>query len=290
MMTSSRPKDSLKGGRRGQQTGASLTAMEADGEVGGLDANMLQSMMNSLRSDIFGKIDDLSVGLRADIAAVRQELKSSIEPLQSAVEAHATTISELERSASDHSGRVTELEAAVSMLTKQTARLEEKYEDLEARSRRNNVRLVGVPEGAEGPRPTEFIAELLRDVLGLEEKPLLDRAHRTLREKPGDGAPPRPIVARVHFFHVRSLILQRAGEASPLSFKGGRISVFPDYTSAVARRRAAFTAVKRSLRSHPTVRFGLLYPAVLKVTMPDGKVHRFEDPSVASEFINKNLK
>lgn len=289
-MTSSRPKDSLKGGRRGQQTGASLTAMEADGEVGGLDANMLQSMMNSLRSDIFGKIDDLSVGLRADIAAVRQELKSSIEPLQSAVEAHATTISELERSASDHSGRVTELEAAVSMLTKQTARLEEKYEDLEARSRRNNVRLVGVPEGAEGPRPTEFIAELLRDVLGLEEKPLLDRAHRTLREKPGDGAPPRPIVARVHFFHVRSLILQRAGEASPLSFKGGRISVFPDYTSAVARRRAAFTAVKRSLRSHPTVRFGLLYPAVLKVTMPDGKVHRFEDPSVASEFINKNLK
>lgn len=142
----------------------------------------------------------------------------------------------------------------------------------------------------EGPRPTDFIAQLLRDLLGLTEKPLLDRAHRTLREKPKEGEPPRPILTRIHFFHVRCLILQRAGEASPLLYNGKKVSVFPDYTSSVAKKRAAFTPVKRTLRSHTAVKFGLLYPAVLRITMPDGTSHRFEDPSVATEFVNKNCK
>lgn len=288
-MSNTRPKESSKGGRRAPP-GPGSTCTEAPGDASGLDATMLQSMMDSLRSDIFGKIDDLSTGLRSEIASVRQELKSSIEPLQRTVEAHAVIVCDLERSSSDHGGRIVELEATVSMLTKRAAGLEDKYEDLEARSRRNNIRLLGVPEGVEGPRPTDFIAQLLRDLLGLNETPLLNRAHRTLREKPKEGEPPRPILARIHFFHVRSLILQRAGEASPLLYKGKKVSVFPDYTSSVAKKRAAFTPVKRILRSHSAVRFGLLYPAVLRITMPDGTSHRFEDPSVATEFINKNCK
>ena len=290
-MSNTRPKESSKGGRRAPHaTGPGSTCTEAPGDASGLDTTMLQSMMDSLRSDIFGKIDDLSTGLRSEIASVRQELKSSIEPLQRTVEAHAVIVCDLERSSSDHGGRIVELEATVSMLTKRAAGLEDKYEDLEARSRRNNIRLLGVPEGVEGPRPTDFIAQLLQDLLGLNETPLLDRAHRTLREKPKEGEPPRPILARIHFFHVRSLILQRAGEASPLLYKGKKVSVFPDYTSSVAKKRAAFTPVKRILRSHSAVRFGLLYPAVLRITMPDGTSHRFEDPSVATEFINKNCK
>lgn len=52
-----------------------------------------------------------------------------------------------------------------------------------------------------------------------EEKPLLDRAHRTLCSRAQDGEPPRPFVIRVHFFHVRSDILRKSGEASPLLYK-----------------------------------------------------------------------
>ena len=47
--------------------------------------------------------------------------------------------------------------------------------------RRNNIRLLGIPEEVEGPRPMEFMAQLVQELLGLEEKPLLDRAHCTLR-------------------------------------------------------------------------------------------------------------
>ena len=49
---------------------------------------------------------------------------------------------------------------------------------------------------------------------------------------------------------------------------GRRISIFPDFTPAVAKKRAAFATVKK---------FGLLYPATLPITLPSGQTHRFED-------------
>uniref|UniRef100_A0AAV2M5G9 Uncharacterized protein n=1 Tax=Knipowitschia caucasica TaxID=637954 RepID=A0AAV2M5G9_KNICA len=54
----------------------------------------------------------------------------------------------------------------------------EKCEDLEGRSRLNNIRVVGVPEGSEDSRPTVFVAKLLQGLLGLDGEPVLDRAHR----------------------------------------------------------------------------------------------------------------
>ncbi|KAJ3613996.1 hypothetical protein NHX12_017573 [Muraenolepis orangiensis] len=187
------------------------------------------------------------------------ELKSSVEPLQRTVEAHKATMRDLEQAATDHSTQIDELEATVGMLTSQVKRLDDKCEELEGRSRRNNIRAMGIPEGLEGPRATDFVAQLLRDLLKLDEKPLLDRAHRTLQEWSGEGTPPRPFVVRVHFFHIRSQILQRAGESSPLLYNGKRISIFRDYTSSVAKKRAAFVKVKRTLHSYPNVKFGLLF-------------------------------
>lgn len=255
-----------------------------------LTVGKLHSVMDSFKVDFFGKIDSLNANLRSEISAVKDEFRKCVENIQSKLEIQGATLSELERSASDHSTRISDLEANVESLTTKVTYLDNRCEDMESRMRRNNIRLLGVPEGVEGPRPTEFIAQLLQELLGLGEKPLLDRAHRTLRSRPGDGQPPRPFVIRVHFFHVRNEILKKSGEASPLQYKGKRVSIFADYTTAVAKKRACFGEVKRQLRACPGVKFGLLYPAVLRVTLRDGSTHRFEEPALAADFIKKNLK
>ncbi len=108
---------------------------------------------------------------------------------------------------------------------------------------------MGLPEGLEGPRPTEFVAQLLQELLGLDDRPVLDRAHRALCARPKEGDPPHPLVIRVNLFQVRNQILCRAGEASPLLYNGRRISIFPDFTPTVARKRAAFAKVKKALHS-----------------------------------------
>lgn len=70
-----------------------------------------------------------------------------------------------------------------------------KLEDLEARSKRQNIRIIGIPECAERRRPTELITELITTVLGKEHFGLdfkVDRAHRSLVARPGESAPTPP--------------------------------------------------------------------------------------------------
>ena len=157
---------------------------------------------------------------------VKDDLKKYIESKQNNLDKHGAALSELERSATDHSPRISELGANIGSLTTRVAYLNNRCEDMESTMRRNSSCLLGLPEGVEGPRPTEFMAKLLQELLGLEEKLLLDRAHRTLHSRPRDGEPPRPFVIRVHCFHIHHDILRRSGEASPLLYKSERVSIF----------------------------------------------------------------
>lgn len=149
---------------------------------------------------------------------------------------------------------------------------------------------MGIKEGAEGPRPTDFIAVFLQDLLQLDEKPFLDRAHRINRVKPQDGKPPRPFIVRVHHSQTRDLILCRVREVSDsLKYQGARVSIYPDLTTAVALKRAEFGEAKRLLRNIPGVKFGLLHPARLCVSLSNGNKRHFIDPVSATTFTKQLL-
>lgn len=75
-------------------------------------------------------------------------------------------LSELERGDIDHITRISELEANVGSLATRVAYLDNRCEDMESRMRRNNIRLLGIVEGVEGTRPTEFMAQLLQELPG----------------------------------------------------------------------------------------------------------------------------
>lgn len=108
-------------------------------------------------------------------------------------------LKELETSASNSSDAISAAKATVSQLQSQVKELQSKCEDLENRSRRNNIRLVGITEDQEGTSATEFVSGVLQEVLKLDEKPLLDRAQRTLQAKPKPNQPTGPFVIRVHY-------------------------------------------------------------------------------------------
>jgi hypothetical protein len=89
-------------------------------------------------------------------------------------------------SATNVSDLTTSLEADVKCLAVDLKKLQESCVSLEGFSRCNNLRLVSVPESAEMPRATDLVSGLLKDVLAMDEKPLIDHAHRSLRPKPWD--------------------------------------------------------------------------------------------------------
>lgn len=159
-----------------------------------LTPTMLTDSLNSLQDSVCAKIgaaiQDLRADIKLDIDSVRNELSSAVTNLQVSLASHDTRLKELEKAAEFTGDCTTELRATVSQLTGDVKELQAKCDNLEGRSRRNNLRLTGVEEGLENGQPTQFVSQLLKDVLNLNETPLLDRAHRSLRANRNLGNPP----------------------------------------------------------------------------------------------------
>lgn len=109
-------------------------------------------------------------------------------------------------------------------------------------------------------------------------------AHRALRRRPDDTEPPRALVVRLHYFRDVTTVLRRAASLKDLFYHGLRIRIFPHFIPEVAKRRAAFNRARELLRDKRYgIRYGLLYPAKLRVTFR-GKETVFTGAKKAREF------
>uniref|UniRef100_A0A8C5C0Y4 Uncharacterized protein n=1 Tax=Gadus morhua TaxID=8049 RepID=A0A8C5C0Y4_GADMO len=157
------------------------------------------------------------------------------------------------------------LQREVARLKAQSESLQDKCEDLESRSRRNNIRIVGVPESHDSS--TGAVSALLQRAFSLTEAPVLDRSHRALLSAPRQGDRPRVIVARMHYFQDCANILRLARDKQQIKLDGMTMSVYPDYTARIARARAGYNGVRQQLRGLEGVRFGILYPVRLSLSV-----------------------
>lgn len=82
--------------------------------------------------------------------------------------------------------------------------------------------------------------------------------------------------------------MQKVMSTRDLTFRGQRILIFRDLPPEVARRRAAFTPARKILRDKPGVKFGLLYPAKLRVTH-NGSERLFTDPEEARQYATRHF-
>lgn len=124
-------------------------------------------------------------------------------------------LNDVEDALSVADSHITALESICEALAAANGLLKAKVNDLGSRSRRLNIRIVGIKEGEENGRPTEFVTRLILELLGRDNftKPVkIDRAHRSLRAKPLMNERPRIIIARVH--NDRDLLIRGIIEAT----------------------------------------------------------------------------
>lgn len=197
-------------------------------------ATMLRDMMQSLKADICNSIEEAIKGLQTDIAAVKSELSTTTGALQQTINLQEERLAAVEDTATKTSDGLAEMEVTVSALKGEIRTLQSKCEDLENRSRRNNLRIVGIPEGAEGKTPTAFISNLLKDLFNFDDQPLIGQAHRLSQVKPRTGQQPRPFILRVHYFHVKEQILRLAREKGDLAYNDRAKYIFGDLTAGEA--------------------------------------------------------
>lgn len=155
---------------------------------------------------------DQMKGVKEDLILVRQDLQKTAE---------RTTVLE--------GGPISQIEDDMHPLKHDVKNMKDqisiyasKMDEMENRLRRNNVRLVGLPERSEGSDPIDFLEKLFVEVFGKESfSPLfsIERAHRVPFRAPPPGGYPRPILMKFLNYKDKVILLQKAREEGNISYK-----------------------------------------------------------------------
>lgn len=251
-----------------------------------LTLDMLVGELAKLRRDITAE-------LTASVTTALVPIQASLQKITETVATHSATISGMETALTAHSDGIDTLEREVATLksrletTSQTnERLQLAVEDLVSRSKRQNLRVVGIPEGTEGQDARLFMTAMFKKVIGDDQLDdlELDRAHRSLGPKPQQGS--RPFIVRFHRYTQKERVLLWAKKHRDVSYQGHSIRIFEDFSATLAKKRASFNNVK-SLLYRDGIRFGLLYPARLRVTM-NGQSQIFDSAEEAERFYRQH--
>uniref|UniRef100_H3AXJ8 L1 transposable element RRM domain-containing protein n=1 Tax=Latimeria chalumnae TaxID=7897 RepID=H3AXJ8_LATCH len=209
------------------------------------------------------------------------EIRGGLDSLNTRVGVVETKLGQLDGVKEDHEARILILEENLAHQTCLTGEMWDKIQDLENRSRRNNIRVLGILEGIEGNGVSgpALLLTVLRDCLPLESADAIE-VERTLGPRPPPDQRPRPIIA-----HDRERILRLAREAGELCWRGRRVMIFPDMSRELAAQRKLFTPARHRCMALG-LHYALQYPATLQVTI-EGKQRRFDDPEAAIQELNR---
>lgn len=142
-----------------------------------------------------------------------------------------------------------------------------RVEDLENRSRRNNIRMVGLKEGKEETgKVAQYVESIISEGLGLSGNEFeIECTYRSLAPMPNTNEPPRTIMVPFLCSSARDRVLQVAKEKRGIEWEGCKLSFFEYLTRELVVKRRAFNLVKRPLHEL-NVRHRLVYPATLIFT------------------------
>ncbi|KAL1267104.1 hypothetical protein QQF64_002779 [Cirrhinus molitorella] len=236
-------------------------------------------------------------GSRLDGITSRLEgIAGSVSSLQNSFTALTERIDGIETRLTEAEGRISSAEDSAAVSGGQLAnllikveQLQSKVDDLENRGRRKNLRIVGLPEGAEGTGSiVPFLRSSIPKWLDLSDGSFtldIERAHRSPSNpnSRNPNSPPRSVLVRFLRFTEKESIL-RAALKKTVTHEGAEIRFYSDLSTTVLQRRREFSSVVKTLTSRGLYR-GFAYPARLRC-LHLGKIRMFDDPNSAKAFLD----
>uniref|UniRef100_A0A8C5M4F6 Uncharacterized protein n=1 Tax=Leptobrachium leishanense TaxID=445787 RepID=A0A8C5M4F6_9ANUR len=140
-----------------------------------------------------------------------------------------------------------------------------RLDDLENRSRRNNIRVRGARESITDLEA--YLAHIFNTILAdrVAYPSSFDRAHRALRPRPADQAPPRDIICRVADYRLKQAIMTAARRRRIWELEGDRLEIFPDLAQSTLQARRALRPLTALLTSR-AVTYRWSFPFALVAT------------------------
>lgn len=246
---------------------------ESSGKTSANSKPSNQAKPSSEASDLMAEVLAEMKQMRKDISERLDKIEETIKDVNEQIRGCGQRMDEVEHRVSDIEDRGSRNDRLLAYMMKKQYRLEAHCEDIENRARRSNIRIYGVKEGAEGKdNMCDFTAKLLKTALRLPEDDDLgiERAHRSLVQKPSTPSASRSIIVKFLHFQTKQRILFKGWNMKDIEFDGSRIRLDNDYSGAVQRRRMEYGEIKRQLKER-NIKFKSAYPAVLRVSLAEGE-------------------
>uniref|UniRef100_A0A803J8S4 L1 transposable element RRM domain-containing protein n=1 Tax=Xenopus tropicalis TaxID=8364 RepID=A0A803J8S4_XENTR len=235
--------------------------------------------------------------LRGQLQQLRTDLTTTITQTVSAAVSHA--MREIQRDLTDLGERTDKLETYTDDIAQRIANLEEENtilrdeliqvkdscEDLENRSRRQNLHIRGVPEEIGATELREYIQALCSTLCPGMAAELwrLDRAHRSLGPRPPISKPPRDIGVRFHYYESKEAVLTATRAAKLIEFQGHKVQIYSDISPVTLAKRRELRPVTRLLQERKIpYRWG--YPFKLIVAR-QGQTYILQNPNNSRKFL-----
>lgn len=232
--------------------------------------------IQAIRADVKVELghfsDNLTRDMKKDMASFREDVNEKLNEI-------VTDLKETKDRAEEATQRVADMEewtaVANEVLTqslKNQEQIQAKLTDLEARSRRNNIRIYGIPEDVEGDNLQEFIESLIKTELPLQDTDLgIQRCHRALGPKPPQNASPRSVVIFFQEYRTKELVLRSAWKKGEIRLDQQRLYFDQDYPAEIQKKRRAYAPIRKLLKEKG-LRFQTPPPARLRVFLDSGPV------------------
>uniref|UniRef100_A0A3B3BF92 L1 transposable element RRM domain-containing protein n=1 Tax=Oryzias melastigma TaxID=30732 RepID=A0A3B3BF92_ORYME len=286
---SSHARPSAAAGRSPENTASQTANPKANMDSTAIKADILASLRQDTSTTITQEIKNALAGnfesLKRDLQDVKNEINNNTAAIRVELDRVKSDVKSVSDGLSVWSDEMVAMQGTVTSLKKEVHELKNNCEDLEGRTRRGNIRIIGVAE-TQGSSTPEAVSSLLKEVLQLGREVRVDRSHRSLTQRrPGDA--PHAIIAKLNSEGDAADILRRARRGK-LQYKGNPIAIFPDYTASAAKAPAAFTEVRKMLHNKPGIPYRILYPARFRVSHNNTE-KEFVDAADAMSYVKENI-
>lgn len=249
---------SSPGASRGSSPAPSFDGAETEEEE---DPVNLKMIMKVLR------------GVGNEVKEFRKDTKIQLQDIRGELDKTNARLNEVETRVAGHEDKLQCTDEILAEMITTQERLQLKLTSMEAYSRRETLRLYGVPEGAESGSQSviQFVEKLLRENLSIPSSTALQiqRAHRALSPPPPNGSQPRSILVKFLCFTVKEEVLRLAWQKKGFLWNNNKINLDHDYPPEIMAMRKEYAEARRILKDK-NLRFRTLYPARLKVFYEEG--------------------
>ncbi len=211
--------------------------------------------------------------MKKELAKFRDEINQALKDVRGDLNNTIGRVEEAGQRVAELQECNTDLENAFRQMKQAQESLQTKVTDLEARSRRNNICIYGVPEAEEENNMMNFVVKFLKSELanvipeGSDLK--IQRCHRALGPRPPGDAPPRSIIINFQEFKTKEQVLSAAWKKKEVYYKDKRVYFDHDYPTEIVKKRREYAGISRVLKERG-MRFQTPPPAKLKVFLDSG--------------------